>query len=534
VATPPDRPQPVRLAEIVAALSLGIDLGFSQPMEHVLRQCLIALRLADLVGLDEEARTAVYYSALLVNVGCHSDAHEQAKWFGDDIALKATKFAHEPGTAREALGMVRLLGSGGSPLHRVRTSVEFAVSGRRQVDHMLAQHAALARQLADRLELPAVVGVALASSYEQWDGKGWPGAVAGEEVPIAARIVNLAEYVEVAHRTGGTAAATALAERRSGVQFDPRLVRALCDHAARIFDDLAAVGTWQAVIDAEPALRRVLSSGEIDTALRAIAEFVDLKSPYMLGHSVAVAELAEAAGRHLKLATGDVDLLHRAGLVHEFGRLGVSNSIWDKAGPLGAGEWERVRLHPYYAERMLQQSDALAPLGRIVVQQRERLDGSGYPRGLPGSAISPLARILGAADAYQAMREVRPHRAALEPDDAARELRASVRAGHLDGDAVDAVLAAAGHRVRRRQEGPAGLTAREVEVLKLLALGLSNKEVAARLVITPKTAGNHIEHIYSKIGVRSRAAAGLFAMQQGLLPEEGFADRGEEDGANPP
>lgn len=513
---------PVRLAEIVAALSLGIDLGFSQPMEHVLRQCLIALRLAERLELDDGDRAAVYYSALLVNVGCHSDAHEQAKWFGDDIALRSSKFDYEPRSAREALGMVRMLGAGNSPLHRLRTGVEFAVSGRHDVEDMLAQHAQLARQLADQLELPGQVGEALAASYERWDGEGWPGEVAGEAVPMVSRIVQLAEYVEVAHHTGGPAGAQDLAERRSGTQFDPSLVRTLREGADRIFDGLSEVGTWQSVIDAEPALTKVLSGGQIDKALRAIAEFVDLKSPYMLGHSIAVAELAEAAGRYANLAPGELRVLHRAGLVHEFGRLGVSNAIWDKPGPLGAGEWERVRLHPYYAERMLQQSDALAPLARIVVQQREHLDGSGYPRGLPGSGISPLARILAAADAYQAMREERPHRPALTASDAASELRASVRAGHLDGDAVDAVLTAAGHRVPRRQDGPAGLTAREVEVLKLLALGLSNKQIAARLVISPKTAGNHIEHIYSKIGASSRAAAGLFAMQQGLLPEEGF------------
>ena len=517
----PERPS-VRLAEIVAALSLGIDLGFGQPMEHVLRQCLIALRLAELTGLDDEARAAVYYSALLVNVGCHSDAHEQAKWFGDDIALKTTKFDYEPRSAREALGMVRLLGAGGSPLHRIRTGVEFAVSGRHDVDDMLAQHASLARQLADRLDLPAPVGEALASSYERWDGKGWPGKVAGDGAPVASRIVQLAEYVEVAFRTGGIAAAIALAERRAGSQFDPTLVRVLGDNLAGTFDGLTDVGTWQMVIDAEPALAVVLSDAGVDRALQAIAEFVDLKSPYLLGHSTAVAELAAAAGRQLNVDGGDVATLHRAGLVHGFGRLGVSNSIWDKPGPLSAGEWERVRLHPYYAERMLQQSDALAPLGRIVVQQRERLDGSGYPRGLPGSAIPPLARILGAAEAYQTKREERPHRSALAPEEAADALRGSVRAGHLDGDAVDAVLTVAGHRVPRRQEGPAGLTAREVEVLRVLALGLSNKEIAARLVISPKTAGNHIEHIYSKIGANSRAAAGLFAMQHGLLPEEGF------------
>jgi HD-GYP domain-containing protein (c-di-GMP phosphodiesterase class II) len=326
---------PVRLAEIVAALSLGIDLGFSQPMEHVLRQCLLALRIAERCGLSDGDRAAVYYSALLVNVGCHSDAHEQAKWFGDDIALKATKFDYEPRSAREALGMVRLLGAGGSPLHRIRMGVEFAVSGRRDVDDMLAQHASLARQLAERPDLPTEVGEALASSYERWDGKGWPGRVAGDGAPVASRIVQLAEYVEVAYRNGGIAAVRELAERRSGSQFDPELVLMLCDHAAELFDGLADVGTWQSVIAAEPALMVVLSGSAVDRALQAIAEFVDLKSPYLLGHSVAVAELAAAAGRHLNLGEDEVRALRRAGLVHEFGRLGVSNAIWDRPGPLG-------------------------------------------------------------------------------------------------------------------------------------------------------------------------------------------------------
>src|SRR5207253_6172009 len=182
----------------------------------------------------------------------------------------------------------------------------------------------------------------------------------------------------------------------------------------------------------------------------------------------AIAELAAQAGQRLELSDAEVRTLYRAGLVQNLGRLGVSNSIWDKPGPLGAGEWERVRMHPYLTERMLHQSAALAPLGAIAVQLRERLDGSGYPRGLRGSAMTRPARILGAADAYQAMREPRPHRGALTADEAAEELRAGVRAGHLDGDAVEAVLQAAGHRVRRRRDGPAGLTAREVEVLRLL------------------------------------------------------------------
>ncbi len=242
-----------------------------------------------------------------------------------------------------------------------------------------------------------------------------------------------------------------------------------------------------------------------------------MKSPYFLGHSRAVADLAAEAAAGLGLPAGDVRNIRRAGLVHDVGRLGISNSIWDKRGPLGPGEWERVWLHPYLTGRILRASRLLAPLGAIAAQHCERLDGSGYPRGDSGPAISPAARILGAADAYQAMREPRPHRPARSPDEAAAALRADVRAGRLDAEAADAVLGAIGHRVPRRREGPAGLTAREVEVLRLLAQGLSNKEIAARLVISPKTAGNHVEHIYSKIDASSRATASLFAMQHGLL-----------------
>jgi len=280
------------------------------------------------------------------------------------------------------------------------------------------------------------------------------------------------------------------------------------------------------VIAAEPALAVELSPDELDRALAAIANFVDLESPFTLGHSVTVAELAEEGGRRLGLPPDQVLALRRAGFVHGFGRLGVSNSIWDRPGPLSAGEWERVRMYPYLTERMLHQSAALAPLGEIAVQHRERLDGSGYPRGLSGGAISRPARVLGAADAYASMREPRPHRPARSAEDAAAEMRAEVRAGSLDGAAVDAVLEAAGHRVPRRREalaGPAGLTAREVEVLVLLARGLSNKQIAERLVITPKTAGNHVEHIYAKIDASSRAAAAMFAVQHGLLPEEKLA-----------
>ena len=513
---PMGEPAGVRLAELVAALSLGIDLGFGQPMEHVLRQCVIALRIADHEQLSPDDRATVYWTALLVNVGCHTDAHEQAHWFGDDLALKSDKYAHELQGVRGAVSGMRRLGSGRAPLHRFRLGLEFALSGHKDLDNMIAQHAALARSLAEQLGLPVPVLEALGASYEQWDGKGWPGAMRGESVPIASRIAQLAEFTEVTLRTGGLPAVRELARKRSGRQFDPSLAAALRDHAEELLEGVEDVRTWDVVLAAEPALKHVLSPTELDAALLAIADFVDLKSPYTLGHACAVAELVTLAASGVGL---DPTAVRRAALVANFGRLGVSNAIWDKPGPLGQGEWERIRLHPYITERMLQNSPTLAAIGTIALQQRERLDGSGYPRGLVGTAISVPARLLAAADAYQAMTEPRPHRPAMSPDAAAMQLRNEVAAGRLDGAAVDAVLTASGHRVPRRREGPAGLTAREVEVLQLLARGLSNKEIARALVIAHKTVGNHIEHIYVKIAATNRAGASLFAVRHGLLPE---------------
>ncbi len=507
----------VRLAELIAALSLGVDLGFDQPMEHVLRQTVIALRVADRLDLDSGDRLVVYYSALLVNVACHADAHEQARWFGDDIALRATKYRHDARSLPGALAGLRLIGSGHPPVHRLRVALEFALSGHREVDSMISRHAELATRFAGLLGLDVAVQDAVASSYERWDGRGWPGRFRGDEIPLAARICQFAEHVEVAHRLGGVEAAVGLARQRSGRQFDPALVSLLDRAGATLFPDVESPRTWQTVIAAEPMLAQPLKGRELDDALGAVADFVDLKSPYTLGHSRAVADLATSAGRRLGLSGVALDRLYRAGLVHDLGRLGVSNAIWDKAGQLGAGERERIRLYPYLTERILSQSPVLAELGALAVQHRERLDGSGYPRGLTAGSLPIAARILAVADAYQSLREQRPHRAALSIEQASVRLRAEARGGHLDADVTEAVLAAAGHRSVRHHSRASGLSPREVEILRLIARGLSSRQIAEQLTLSTKTVRNHTEHIYAKTGIANRVSASLFAVEHGLL-----------------
>jgi HD-GYP domain-containing protein (c-di-GMP phosphodiesterase class II) len=364
--------------------------------------------------------------------------------------------------------------------------------------------------------------------FERWDGKGSPAGLRGAAITLPARIVVLADLLESFRRLGGVEAAVAVARDRSGGQFDPALAALVCRHPDELLAGLDEATGWDAAIATEPALAIRVSGAALDSALAAIADFADLKSPYTTGHSRGVAARVASAALRAGLGERAAADLRRAALLHDVGRLGVPNTVWDKPGPLSDGEMERVRMHPYLTQRTFSRAPRLARLADIAATHHERLDGSGYPRALAGGALSPEARLLAAADAYQAMTEPRPHRDARSPEDAARCLRQESARGRLDPDAVDAVLGAAGHRVRRRREGAAGLTHREVEVLILLARGLSNKQIGAKLVVSPRTVGHHIEHIYRKIGCSTRAAASLFAMQNGLLPE---VDRSAEDGA---
>jgi HD-GYP domain-containing protein (c-di-GMP phosphodiesterase class II) len=506
----------VRLAELVAALSLATDLGRGQPMEHCIRQTAIALGLADLLELGDEDRIATYYVGLLDSVYCHADAYEQAQWFGDDIAMKADAYEADLESLQYLVLMLRRLGSADAGLARARRLAAFPGQGWKEVNNFLRTHTALQVQFAERVGLPAVVRDGLSSSYERWDGKG-PEKIDGAQIPLAARVVALADLVEVHHRRGGVEAAREIARTRSGSHLDPQLVDLFCEHAADLLARLDAAPSWDVVIAAEPGLAKVVAGEALDGVLEATADLVDMKSPYMAGHSRGVASLAAEAGRAVALAETDVTALRRAGLLHDLGRLGVSNAIWDKPAPLTGAEVERVRLHPYFTDRMLARLSGLGAVRGLAARHHERLDGSGFPHGLTASGLSLADRVLAAAHAYHAMGEPRPYRAALTPDAAAAILRAEVVDGRLDGEAVNAVLTASGRRAPARRDWPRGLTGREVEVLGLLARGHSNKEIARRLVVTPKTVSSHIEHIYSKVGVSSRAGATLFAAQHGLV-----------------
>jgi HD-GYP domain-containing protein (c-di-GMP phosphodiesterase class II)/DNA-binding CsgD family transcriptional regulator len=515
----------VRLAELLGALSLVVDLGLGQPMEHVIRQTLIAARLGESLDLSETERAAVYYTALLAWVGCGSDSHELAAWFGDDIAFRAGTYDVDMAGIQLLAFLARRLGGGSPPLRRGWVAASFAAGGMNRVADSVNAHCRVTRTFAERIGLGDDVRQPLLQLFERWDGKGAPERLSGDQIMLAARIVQLADIAAAFHRAGGVDAATGVVRQRRGTQFDPALVDRFCAEAEGILSVLVEMTEWDALLAAEPEPQVLLTEGELDRALEAIADFTDIKSPYTVGHARAVSELAGEGARRVGLAEEEVALIRRAALVQDAGRMGVPNSIWDKPTALAPTEAERVRLHAYFIERMLAKPPALTRIGALAAQHHERLDGSGYPRGLTGRSLPLAARILAAADVYQAMVEARPYRPAREARQAAGELQAEVKGGRLDGEAVNAVLAVAGHRVHRIRVWPAGLTRREVEVLALIARGSTNRDVARRLQIAHKTVGNHVEHIYVKLGSSTRAEASLFAMQHGLLGLAGLPER---------
>lgn len=497
----------VRITELLASLSLATDLATFQPLGHGLSTSLLAVALAEQMGYTAEQVRAVQQVALLRFLGCTSDAANAARIVGGGEEAHYTAMA--PVLMGGQAGMFRALaatvGVDQSLPRRVRSMAAMLTD-----TEGLAAHCEVGAMLARRLGLSDMVVVALGHAYERWDGKGHPDGLSGEAIPPEVRIAVVARDADLFAR-GGHDVDALLAERR-GKAYDPVVVDAYARLGAVPGD-----GDWEAVLDAEPA--PVAHLDDLDGALAVVADFVDIKSPWTRGHSPRVADLAEGAATAAGLGPADVRLLRRAALVHDLGRVGVENTIWDKPGPLATGDWEKVRLHSYLTQRILARCEALAELADLAASHHERADGSGYHRAFTADQIPMEGRILAAADVMAALLAERPHRPGLQPEAARAVLTSEADEGLLDRAAVGWVIAAAGGTKAppMRSEVVGGLTPRELEVLCHLARGSTNRLVAEALFISPKTVGRHVENIYAKIGVSTRAGATMFAMENRLL-----------------
>ena len=460
-----------------------------------------------------------YYACLLFHSGCTTEAHVTPQVFGGSITTHLHPVIR--GSGREVFsGLVRALPDPGSaPAARaLQVARRMPRMAREQRPHLTAA-CEVAGMLAEGLGLSRSVRGLLAYVTDRWDGHGPLGRAKGEQIPLPMRIVHLAVDSAFQRVIGGEDRVVRLARERAGHAFDPEVAACLAGHAKEILSLDAHASVWEETLGCEPHPPLLLEGEAIERGLGAMGHFVDLMSPYLTGHSAGVAELAAAAARRSRLDDDAVAAVRRAAFVHDLGRVAVHPRIWHKPGPLTADEWEQVRLHPYQSERVLARSPFLAALAPVAGAHHERLDGSGYHRGAAGPELARPARLLAAADAFHAMIEPRPHRRPVEPERAAEILGEEAGAGRLDAAAVAAVIESAGQPAQRI-ERPAGLTEREVEVVALLARGLQTKQVARALGISIKTADRHVQNAYRKLGVSTRAAATLYAMEHGLVSWE--------------
>lgn len=518
----------MRRAEFLMVLAYATDLATGQPRDFALKACVLAMRLAEVAGLDPELRSEVYHQALLRYVGCNADTHLLAAAFGDEIALRQDLAKIDVGNPAELVPtLIAALNRlhAGAPPEELAAGIERGLAQALEVSvAILSGHCEVAMRIGRRLGLSDQACANLGQLYERYDGKGLPHHVKGEAVHFPVRLVALAQDAIVLKRFhGANAMAVTLAER-SATKYGPGLVDLLLARSEELMANLDDVGHAE-VLALEPTPHALLDDVADEEALLAIADMIDMRMPMTLGHSREVATLAEAAGRRMALPAADLRALRWAGYTHDIGELAVPVAVWLKPGRLGARDADTARLHPYYSERALLTLGAEGQaIAGLVLCHHERVDGSGYHRGVRGPDLSPAARVLAAAEAFQTAREERPHRPALSAAAAASKLRRDVREGGLDADATEAVLAAAGQASRAgRASRLAGVTTREIEVLQLIAAGLTAKEAGRKLGISPKTADNHIQSLYSKIGVTTRAGAALYALEHGLVRQESSA-----------
>lgn len=516
-STSPRERDEVRAAEVVACMCLATDLGMGFPLEHGLEGTLTSMRLCQAMGVDLDTARATYAVSLLMYAGCAVDADLRARLFGGNLTKEHTHRQH--GSNLEGLiGVARALPSPDRslPVRVVQMASRLPRAARFVGGHYVA-FCEVAGMLAQRLGMPPDVVAMFDYLSERWDGAGILKRAGGEDIPLPIRIVQVGRDATYQRLVGDEAHVAATMRARAGKAFDAEIVDVLLADLHEILGrDEDDEDAWDAVLAAEPGTARALAPPDFATALEAVGLFSDTVSPYFTGHSSAVAELAHAASAAMGMSAVDAECVRAAGYLHDIGRAAVHPRVWARTGRLATGDWEQVRLHPYHTERVLVRSSKLAQYARIASSHHERLDASGYHKGLPASALDAPSRVLAAADAFCCKTEPRAYRDALDPIDVVRALSAQAAQGRLDPDAVAAVAEAAGQR-RPVFERPAGLTDREVQVIGLLAYGGATKQIAESLGITTKTADTHIQNIYRKIGVSSRAGATLYAASNGLV-----------------
>ena len=514
---------PLRLSEFVATLALAQDNAFGQPLESQLRSCLLASWLCESAGYDSEVRNTAYWVALLRYVGCTGHAHEVATVFGDEIAIRAATLVHDSANPAEVMhDVIKFATAGHPPEKRDEIIQMLQQTAREWVKFNFTSGCEVTAMLVERLHFGTAVPQALSCTFERWNGSGHPNHIKGEAIPLPMRVVHLSQDMEAIARIFSPERALEAARDRRDRTYDPAIADLFVTHGSEWLERLRTTEPWDAVLALEPEPRRTLAGDELDEALTVAADFVDLKSPYMNGHSRRCAELAADAARVLGLDDAAISTLSRAALVHDFGTTAVPNSIWDKPGALTRAEFDRVELHPMLTEQMLRRSPALAALNPVACAHHEKSDGSGYHKRVCADAADPGAGVLAAVEIYVGMTTERADRPPFSAEDAAAELRRLASQGVLEHRATHAVLVAAGHGepeapATRRLRHPGGLSRREVDVLRLAARGLTTQAIADRLYISPKTADHHIQHIYNKIGVSTRAAAALWAMQHAVV-----------------
>jgi HD-GYP domain-containing protein (c-di-GMP phosphodiesterase class II) len=413
----------LRLSDILAALSYALDISDGQPAGHAVRSCLIGMRLADEVGLEADDRAALFYALLLKDAGCSSNAAKVSALYGaDDFTAKRNVKTVNHSYLPEALGYIlRNVGSKRDLVRVLRAGSKTA----RQLTEIRCERGA---EIARMLEMPEATAAAVLALDEHWDGKGHPDGLAGEEIPLLGRIVCLAQTTEVFFTSFGPDAAVDMAFERTGTWFDPELVRVLASlrEDARFWASLGADARAH-VAALEPAERLVLADeARLDGVAAAFASVIDAKSPYTFRHSERVAEIAVSTGAALGLGPAALRDLRRAALLHDIGKLGVSNLILDKPGKLSEPEWAVMRRHPEWTERILRRVSRFDELASVTAAHHEKLDGSGYHRGLRGEVLGRSARVLAVADIFEALTAERPYRAALPAERALALMRDDV------------------------------------------------------------------------------------------------------------